>query len=74
MTVILGTLVVYQLLMLAIGWWASKRNRDSEDFYLGGRRLGGLVAADLADPRHGQRLPHQLVPDRAAACAAQPGG
>jgi sodium/proline symporter len=45
MTVILGTLVVYQLLMLAIGWWASKRNRDSEDFYLGGRRLGGLVAA-----------------------------
>jgi len=31
--------------MLGIGWWASKRNRDSEDFYLGGRRLGGVVAA-----------------------------
>jgi sodium/proline symporter len=42
---ILTTVIVYQLLMLAIGWWASKRNRDSEDFYLGGRRLGPLVAA-----------------------------
>jgi len=31
--------------MLGIGWWASKRNRDSTDFYLGGRKLGGLVAA-----------------------------
>jgi len=39
------TLVAYQLLLLGIGWWASRRNHDSEDFYLGGRRLGGLVAA-----------------------------
>ncbi|MCU0988188.1 MAG: sodium/proline symporter [Xanthomonadales bacterium] len=45
MSEILITVIVYQLLMLAIGWWASKRNRDSEDFYLGGRRLGPLVAA-----------------------------
>jgi sodium/proline symporter len=44
-TGVLTTLIAYQLLMLGIGWWASKRNRDSEDFYLGGRRLGGLVAA-----------------------------
>jgi len=44
-TGVLSTLIAYQVLMLAIGWWASKRNRDSEDFYLGGRRLGGLVAA-----------------------------
>jgi len=42
---VLFTVIVYQLLMLAIGWWASRRNQDSEDFYLGGRRLGGLVAA-----------------------------
>ena len=42
---ILITLISYQLLMLGIGWWASKRNTDSEDFYLGGRKLGGLVAA-----------------------------
>jgi len=31
--------------MLGIGWWASKRNTDSADFYLGGRKLGGMVAA-----------------------------
>jgi sodium/proline symporter len=31
--------------MLGIGWWASRRNADAEDFYLGGRKLGGLVAA-----------------------------
>jgi len=31
--------------MLGIGWWASKRNSDSEDFYLGGRKLGPMVAA-----------------------------
>ncbi|MCW8871725.1 MAG: sodium/proline symporter [Xanthomonadales bacterium] len=45
MTGVLTTLIAYQVLMLGIGWWASKRNRDSEDFYLGGRRLGGMVAA-----------------------------
>lgn len=42
---IVATLIIYQLLLLAIGWWASKRNLDSEDFYLGGRKLGGAVAA-----------------------------
>lgn len=42
---IVATLIAYQLLMLGIGWWASKRNADGEDFYLGGRKLGGLVAA-----------------------------
>jgi len=45
MTGILTTLIAYQFLMLGIGWWASRRNADSEDFYLGGRRLGALVAA-----------------------------
>jgi sodium/proline symporter len=39
------TLVIYQILMLGIGWWASRRNADSTDFYLGGRNLGGAVAA-----------------------------
>ncbi len=42
---ILLTLIFYQFLMLGIGWWASKRNTDSEDYYLGGRKLGPLVAA-----------------------------
>ena len=41
MTGVLITLIAYQLLMLSIGWWASHRNTDSEDFYLGGRKLGG---------------------------------
>jgi len=45
MTGVLFTLIAYQLLMLGIGWWASKRNTDSEDYYLGGRKLGPMVAA-----------------------------
>jgi sodium/proline symporter len=45
MTVVLITLIAYQFLMLGIGWWASRRNTDSEDFYLGGRKLGGVIAA-----------------------------
>jgi sodium/proline symporter len=44
-TGILITLIAYQVLMLGIGWWASKRNNDSEDYYLGGRKLGPMVAA-----------------------------
>jgi Na+/proline symporter len=31
--------------MLGIGWCASKKNTDSEYCYLGGRKLGPLVAA-----------------------------
>ena len=45
MATVIVTLVVYQLVLLAIGWWASRRNQDSQDFYLGGRRLGPWVAA-----------------------------
>ena len=45
MTGVVLTLVAYQVLMLGIGWWASRRNADSTDFYLGGRKLGGMVAA-----------------------------
>jgi sodium/proline symporter len=42
---IILTLIFYQVLLLGIGWWASRRNADSEDFYLGGRKLGPVVAA-----------------------------
>ena len=45
MTGVLTTLIFYQLLMLGIGLWASRRNKDSEDYYLGGRNLGAAVAA-----------------------------
>lgn len=39
------TLVVYKLLLVAIGFWASKRMHDGDDFFLGGRGLGPVVAA-----------------------------
>jgi sodium/proline symporter len=35
----------YCLLMIAIGAWASRRTQDTEDFFLGGRRLGAWLAA-----------------------------
>lgn len=43
--IVLITLVAYKLLLIAIGLWASTRTRDKTDFFLGGRRLGPLVAA-----------------------------
>ncbi len=45
MSILIVTLVLYQLLLLSIGWWASRRTSDNEDFYLGGRKLGAAVAA-----------------------------
>ena len=42
---ILYTLVLYKLVLVAIGLWATRRTHDSGDFFLGGRRLGGWVAA-----------------------------
>jgi Na+/proline symporter len=44
-TAILVTLVVYKLLLVGFGLWAQRRTQDEEDFFLGGRKLGGLVAA-----------------------------
>lgn len=43
--VLLVTLVIYNLLLIVIGVWAQSRTRDEEDFFLGGRKLGALVAA-----------------------------
>lgn len=42
---VLLTLLVYNAALLAIGLWASRRMSDTLDFFLGGRRLGGFVAA-----------------------------
>lgn len=39
------TLVVYKVLLLSIGAWASRRSRDGAEFYLGGRGLGPWVAS-----------------------------
>jgi sodium/proline symporter len=44
-TIVIVTLVLYKLLLVAIGVWASRRNRDEEDFFLGGRGLGPVVAS-----------------------------
>lgn len=44
-TVILITLVVYKLGLIALGVWAQRRTRDAEDFFIGGRALGPVVAA-----------------------------
>lgn len=44
-SVIVVTLVIYQLLLVGIGIWASRRTRSEDDFFLGGRGLGPWVAA-----------------------------
>lgn len=43
--VVLYTLLAYGAALIAVGVWASRRNRDNTDFFLGGRRLGAWVAA-----------------------------
>jgi len=43
--IVLTTLVVYKLILVSIGVWASKRTSDAGDFFLGGRGLGPVVAA-----------------------------
>ncbi len=42
---LLATLVAYKLLLLGVGAWASRRNRDQADFFLGGRTMGPWVAS-----------------------------
>lgn len=46
---IVAAIVVYLLVMLAIGFVFSKGNSNSEDFYLGGRKLGPFVTAMSAE-------------------------
>jgi len=43
--IVLITLVVYKIILVSIGFWASKRTSDGDDFFLGGRGLGPVVAA-----------------------------
>jgi len=44
-TTIIVTLFLYKLLLILIGWWAQSRTKSSEDYFLGGRQLGPIVAA-----------------------------
>ena len=46
---ILVTIALYLLMMICIGAYFSKINKSTDDFYLGGRRLGPLVAAMSAE-------------------------
>ena len=47
--VIMATIVVYLGAMIGIGIWCSRRNKSTDDFYLGGRKLGPLVTAMSAE-------------------------
>ena len=42
---VLITIVLYNFLLIAVGFWAKKRTSNQDDFYLGGRGLGAFVAA-----------------------------
>lgn len=42
---ILAVLVAYKVLLLGVGVWAQRRVKTTEDLFLGGRGLGGFVAA-----------------------------
>lgn len=46
---ILISIVVYMVMMLAIGVWSSRQNKSTDDFYLGGRQLGPVVTAMSAE-------------------------
>lgn len=47
--IILGTIIVYMLGMLIIGFKSSETNKTSGDFFLGGRKLGPFVTAMSAE-------------------------
>ena len=47
--VILGTIGIYMIMMVAIGFAVSDKNKTSGDFFLGGRSLGPLVTAMSAE-------------------------
>ena len=46
---ILITIAVYLVMMVGIGFYFSSKNKNSDDFYLGGRHLGPLVTAMSAE-------------------------
>lgn len=46
---IIVSILLYLIGMLVIGFWTTKQNKTSDDFYLGGRKLGPLVTAMSAE-------------------------
>ncbi len=49
LTLVFIAILVYLIGMVGIGIWSSKQNKNSDDFYLGGRKLGPLVTAMSAE-------------------------
>ena len=49
LTVIFIAILIYLLGMIGIGIWSSRKNKSSDDFYLGGRKLGPFVTAMSAE-------------------------
>ena len=47
--VIFITIVLYLFITLGVGVHFSKTNKNTDDFYLGGRKLGPLVTAMSAE-------------------------
>ena len=47
--IIVLAIVVYLAMMLYIGFIMSNKNKNTDDFYLGGRKLGPLVTAMSAE-------------------------
>ena len=48
-SMIVIAIVLYLAMMILIGWRYSKQNRNTDDFYLGGRKLGPFVTAMSAE-------------------------
>ncbi|MCD8090277.1 MAG: sodium/proline symporter [Clostridiales bacterium] len=46
---VLIVIILYLAMMLAIGYYYSRINKNSDDFYLGGRKLGPFVTAMSAE-------------------------
>ena len=51
--IIMGTIIVYLCLLIGVGVYNGKKNSNTEDFYLGGRRMGPLVVAMSAEASDG---------------------
>ena len=46
---IIIAMVLYMVVIISVGIYFSKKNKSSDDFYLGGRKLGPLVTAMSAE-------------------------
>ena len=64
--IIVLAIVVYLAMMLYIGFIMSNKNKNTDDFYLGGRKLGPLVTAMSAEASDMSRPCHRHLSQLAA--------